>query len=99
MPAEMGLIIAAVLVALSLKVANTWQKFVVLHAGKLQGVKGPSLFWIMPVVDTVVAIIDERIQAAEANAERALTRDTVPVNVDAMNPVIAVAVAGEARGS
>ena len=77
-------VIAAVLMALSLKMANTWQKFVVLRAGKLQGVKGPGLFWILPVLDSVVAIIDERIQTTAFNAEQALTKDTVPVNVDAI---------------
>jgi regulator of protease activity HflC (stomatin/prohibitin superfamily) len=67
-----------------LKMANTWQKFVVLRAGTLQGVKGPGLFVIIPVVDSVVAVIDERIQTTAFNAEQALTRDTVPVNVDAI---------------
>jgi len=76
--------VAAVIVAVSLKMANTWQKFVILRAGKLQGVKGPGLFWIFPVLDQVVAVIDERIQTTAFNAEQALTRDTVPVNVDAI---------------
>ncbi|MHB8530621.1 MAG: slipin family protein [Caulobacteraceae bacterium] len=70
--------------AFSLKMANTWQKFVILRAGRLQGVKGPGLFVILPVVDSVVAVIDERIQTIAFNAEQALTRDTVPVNVDAI---------------
>ena len=78
------LIILAVLVAAALKMANTWQKFVVLRAGNLQGVRGPGLFWIIPVIDAVVAVIDERIQTTAFNAEQALTRDTVPVNVDAI---------------
>ena len=77
-------VIAAILVALSLKMANTWQKFVILRAGKLQGVKGPGLFFIFPVLDQVVAVIDERIQTTAFNAEQALTKDTVPVNVDAI---------------
>ena len=77
-------ILAAIVVATSLKVANTWQKFVILRAGKLQGVKGPGVFFILPVIDVVVAIIDERIQTTAFNAEQALTRDTVPVNVDAI---------------
>jgi regulator of protease activity HflC (stomatin/prohibitin superfamily) len=47
-------------------------------------VKGPGLFWIFPVLDRVTAIIDERIQTTAFNAEKALTRDTVPVNVDAI---------------
>jgi regulator of protease activity HflC (stomatin/prohibitin superfamily) len=77
-------VIAALLIGLSLKMANTWQKFVILRAGNLQGVKGPGLFLIIPIVDSVVAVIDERIQTTSFNAERALTRDTVPVNVDAI---------------
>ena len=83
-PVGVAFVVAAILVAMSLKVANTWQKFVVLRAGKLQGVKGPGLFWIIPIIDNVVAVIDERIQTTGFNAERALTRDTVPVNVDAI---------------
>lgn len=74
----------AVIVMLSLKMANTWEKFVILRAGKLHAVKGPGLFGIIPVVDNIVAIIDERIQTTAFNAEQALTRDTVPVNVDAV---------------
>ncbi|PUE23639.1 membrane protease subunit, stomatin/prohibitin [Limnohabitans sp. JirII-29] len=72
------------LVFLSLKMANTWEKFVVLRAGKLHGVKGPGLFFIIPFIDDIVAIIDERIQTTAFNAEQALTKDTVPVNVDAI---------------
>ena len=83
-PAAVPLFLAALVVALSLKMANTWQKFVVLRAGKLQGVKGPGLFWILPILDSVTAVIDERIQTTAFNAEQALTRDTVPVNVDAI---------------
>jgi len=76
--------VVAAIVAASLKMANTWQKFVVLRAGKLHGVRGPGLFAIVPVIDNVVAVIDERIQTTAFNAEQALTRDTVPVNVDAI---------------
>jgi regulator of protease activity HflC (stomatin/prohibitin superfamily) len=65
----------AIAVLLSLKMANTWQKFVILRAGKLQGVRGPGLFWIIPVVDSVTAVVDERIQTTAFNAERALTKD------------------------
>ncbi|MDZ5452581.1 slipin family protein [Labrys sp. ZIDIC5] len=78
------LFLLALVVAASLKMANTWQKFVVLRAGNLQGVYGPGLFLIIPVIDNVVAVIDERIQTTAFNAEQALTRDTVPVNVDAI---------------
>jgi regulator of protease activity HflC (stomatin/prohibitin superfamily) len=77
-------VLAAIVVLMSLKVANVWQKFVVLRAGRLQGVKGPGLFFIFPVIDSIAAVIDERIQTTAFNAEQALTRDTVPVNVDAI---------------
>lgn len=79
-----ALILIALVVLLSLKMANAWEKFVILRAGKLQAVKGPGLFLIMPIVDSVTAVIDERIQTTAFNAEQALTKDTVPVNVDAI---------------
>jgi regulator of protease activity HflC (stomatin/prohibitin superfamily) len=75
---------AAVVIALSLKMANAWEKFVILRLGKLQSVKGPGMFAIIPIVDSVAAVIDGRIQTTAFNAEQALTRDTVPVNVDAI---------------
>jgi regulator of protease activity HflC (stomatin/prohibitin superfamily) len=74
----------AALTAFSLKMANNWERFVILRAGKLSSVKGPGLFAIIPVFDSVTAVIDERIQTTAFNAEQALTRDTVPVNVDAI---------------
>lgn len=77
-------VIAAVAIAAALKMAYTWQKFVILRAGKLWGVKGPGLFLIIPVIDNVVAVIDQRIQTTAFSAEQALTKDTVPVNVDAI---------------
>jgi regulator of protease activity HflC (stomatin/prohibitin superfamily) len=76
--------LGAILVAASVKVANVWQKFVILRVGKLQSVRGAGLFLIIPVLDSVVAIIDERVQTTAFNAEQALTKDTVPVNVDAV---------------
>jgi regulator of protease activity HflC (stomatin/prohibitin superfamily) len=78
------LLAAAALVATSLKMANVWQKFVILRMGKLQSVRGAGLFVIIPVLDSVVAVIDGRIQTTAFNAEQALTKDTVPVNVDAI---------------
>ena len=83
-PAGIALLVIAAIVGQSLKMANTWQKFVVLRAGKLQGVRGQGLFLVIPVIDHVVAVIDERIQTTAFNAEQALTKDTVPVNVDAI---------------
>ena len=78
------LLAAAALIAMSLKMANVWQKFVILRMGKLQSVRGAGLFAIIPVIDSVIAVIDERIQTTAFNAEQALTKDTVPVNVDAI---------------
>jgi regulator of protease activity HflC (stomatin/prohibitin superfamily) len=78
------LLAAAALIAMSLKMANVWQKFVILRMGKLQSVRGAGLFAIIPVLDSVTAVIDERIQTTAFNAEQALTKDTVPVNVDAI---------------
>jgi regulator of protease activity HflC (stomatin/prohibitin superfamily) len=69
---------------MSLKMANTWQKFVILRMGKLQSVKGAGMFVIIPILDNVIAVIDERIQTTAFNAEQALTTDTVPVNLDAI---------------
>ncbi|MBI4367701.1 MAG: slipin family protein [Deltaproteobacteria bacterium] len=68
----------------ALKMANNWERFVILRAGKLSSVKGPGLFVIIPIIDAIAAVIDERIQTTQFNAEQALTRDTVPVNVDAV---------------
>src|ERR1700686_683027 len=79
-----GFSVLAVLTMFSLKMANNWERFVILRAGKLSSVKGPGLFLIIPVFDAVTTVIDERIQTTAFNAEQALTRDTVPVNVDAI---------------
>jgi regulator of protease activity HflC (stomatin/prohibitin superfamily) len=76
--------LAALVIPKSLKMANQWEKAVVLRFGRLQGVKGPGLFWIVPVVDRVTSWIDQRIQTTEFNAEQALSRDTVPINIDAV---------------
>ena len=78
------LALAAVLLPLSLLIAKQWQKAVVLRFGKLHAIRGPGLFMIVPVVDTVATWIDQRIQTTEFNAEQALTRDTVPTNIDAI---------------
>src|SRR6202046_4286072 len=78
------LLAAAVIVSASLKMANVWQKFVILRMGKLQSVKAAGMFVIIPVIDNVIAVIDGRIQTTAFNAEQALTKDTVPVNVDAI---------------
>lgn len=78
------LVVVGVVVAASLKMAQQWQKAVILRAGRLQSIKGPGLFVIIPVIDSITAWIDQRIRTSEFSAEQALTRDTVPVNVDAI---------------
>jgi regulator of protease activity HflC (stomatin/prohibitin superfamily) len=83
-PAAIGVGILAVFTAYALKMANNWERFVILRAGKLSSVKGPGLFVNIPIIDSITAVIDERIQTTGFNAEQALTRDTVPVNVDAI---------------
>ena len=68
----------------SLKVARQWERAVVLRFGKFQGLKGPGLFAVVPVVDVVSHLVDQRVRVSDVTAESALTRDTVPVNVDAI---------------
>jgi regulator of protease activity HflC (stomatin/prohibitin superfamily) len=79
-----GLVMAGIIAGTAVKMAQQWEKAVVLRAGKLSGIKGPGLFLIVPILDTVTARIDQRIRTTAVNAEQALTRDTVPVNVDAI---------------
>lgn len=78
------LVLSALLLPLSLLMAKQWEKAVVLRFGKLHAIRGPGLFMILPFVDTLAAWIDQRIQTTEFNAEQALTRDTVPTNIDAI---------------
>jgi regulator of protease activity HflC (stomatin/prohibitin superfamily) len=78
------LLLGAALTPLSLLMAQQWEKAVLLRFGKLHSIRGPGLFVIIPFVDAVVAWIDQRIQTTEFNAEQALTKDTVPANIDAI---------------
>ncbi|HSS98990.1 MAG TPA: slipin family protein [Terriglobales bacterium] len=66
------------------KLANQWEKAVVLRFGKFSGTKGPGLFWVIPVIDTVTRWIDQRVMVSPFSAEKTLTKDTVPVDVDAV---------------
>ena len=68
----------------SLMMASQWERAVVLRMGRLQGIKGPGVFWIVPILDRVATWVDQRIQTTEFNAEQALSKDTVPVNIDAV---------------
>jgi regulator of protease activity HflC (stomatin/prohibitin superfamily) len=78
------LVIIAFLLPRTLMMANQWERAIVLRLGKLNGVRGPGLFAIVPFIDAVAAMLDQRIQTTEFNAEQALSRDTVPVNIDAV---------------
>jgi regulator of protease activity HflC (stomatin/prohibitin superfamily) len=68
----------------ALKVANQWEKAVVLRLGKFHGLKGPGMFWIIPIMDSVTSWIDHRVIVTSFSAEKTLTKDTVPVDVDAV---------------
>lgn len=73
-----------VYLALSPRIASQWERAVVLRLGKFVGLRGPGLFWIVPFLDHIVTWVDVRVRTTGFAAERTLTRDTVPVNVDAV---------------
>jgi len=66
------------------RVAKQWERAVVLRLGRYIGLRGPGLFWVIPLIDSVSAYVDQRIIATDFAAESTLTADTVPVNVDAI---------------
>jgi len=68
----------------ALKVASQWDKAVVLRLGKFHGLRGPGMFWIIPVVDSIASWIDHRVMVSPFAAQKTLTKDTVPVDVDAV---------------
>ena len=74
----------AFILLFAIQVAQQWEKAVVLRLGKIKGLKGPGLFWIVPIIDSVTTWIDQRVMVTPFSAEKTLTRDTVPVNVDAV---------------
>src|SRR5215813_13798903 len=83
----LGAIAGAVLgmiAALSPRVAKQWERAVVLRLGRYTGLRGPGLFWVMPMIDSVSTYVDQRIITTNFAAEQTLTADTVPVNVDAV---------------
>ena len=83
-PVFVGLLVLSVLIAASIKIADQWEKAVVLRMGKYIGLKGPGLFVIIPILDKIDKYIDQRVRVTEFKAEQTLTKDTVPVNVDAV---------------
>ncbi len=80
----LGALLVGLYLLFSLKVARQWERAVVLRFGKFRGLKGPGLFAVVPVVDVVSHLVDQRVRVSDVTAESALTRDTVPVNVDAI---------------
>jgi regulator of protease activity HflC (stomatin/prohibitin superfamily) len=68
----------------AIKVVQQWEKVAVLRLGKYVGLRGPGLFHIVPIVETLSPYVDQRVRVANVSAESTLTRDTVPVNVDAI---------------
>jgi regulator of protease activity HflC (stomatin/prohibitin superfamily) len=74
----------ALLVSASMKIADQWNRSVVLRLGKFHSLKGPGIFFIIPVIDMVPYWIDTRVNTTDFTAEKTLTKDTVPVDVDAV---------------
>lgn len=68
----------------ALKVAAQWEKAVVLRLGKFHALRGPGVFWIIPIIDSIPSWIDHRVMVTPFSAEKTLTKDTVPVDVDAV---------------
>ena len=79
-----GALILGILAALSPKIAQQWEKAIILRLGKYTAMKGPGLFWVVPLIDSVSSWIDQRVITTSFAAEQTLTSDTVPVNVDAV---------------
>ena len=77
-------VIVAFVVSSSIKVADQWEKVVVLRLGRFRSLEGPGLFFIIPIVESVAYWIDTRVITATFKAEKTLTKDTVPVDVDAV---------------
>lgn len=83
-PLFSGGILLSILIASSIHIADQWEKAVVLRMGKFIGLKGPGPFLIIPIIDRVNNYIDQRVRVNSIKAEQTLTKDTVPVNVDAV---------------
>ncbi len=75
---------AAILLAMSPRVASQWENVLILRLGRFVGMKGPGLFWVIPLIDRPAMWLDRRVRTTGFAAEKTLTADTVPVNVDAV---------------
>ena len=76
--------VTALVVSLAIQIADQWERVVILRLGKFRALKGPGLFFIIPIVDVAAYWIDTRVITAAFKAEKTLTKDTVPVDVDAV---------------
>src|SRR6185503_16779796 len=77
-------VIAGAYCLFAIKVAKQWQKAAVLRLGRFAGLRGPGVFHVIPIIDSLSKYVDQRVRVTGVTAESALTRDTVPVNVDAI---------------
>ncbi|MBI2685064.1 MAG: slipin family protein [Acidobacteria bacterium] len=66
------------------RIADQWERMALLRLGRFKGMRGPGLFWIIPIVDSVSSAVDQRVRVGNVKAESTLTKDTVPVSVDAV---------------
>jgi regulator of protease activity HflC (stomatin/prohibitin superfamily) len=82
-PVVAGLL-AGTYLLFAIRVAQQWEKAAVLRLGRYRGLRGPGIFHVIPIVDSVSTYVDQRVRVTSVTAETALTRDTVPVNVDAI---------------
>ncbi|MGE5423003.1 MAG: slipin family protein [Ignavibacteriales bacterium] len=78
------MLIVSALIAWGIKVADQWQRVVILRLGKFQRMVGPGMFFIIPIIDEAVVWLDMRVRTTFFTAEKTLTKDNVPVNVDAV---------------
>ncbi len=79
-----GIILVGTYILFALKVASQWEKAVILRLGKFHSLRGPGVFWIVPIIDSIPSWIDHRVMVTPFSAEKTLTKDTVPVDVDAV---------------
>ena len=79
-----GTALVASICFFGIKIANQWERALVLRLGKFRSLKGPGPFFIIPIIETVVRSVDMRIRSTDFSSESTLTKDTVPVNVDAI---------------
>jgi regulator of protease activity HflC (stomatin/prohibitin superfamily) len=80
----LGLTLIGTYILYALRVASQWEKAVILRLGKFHKLAGPGMFWIIPIVDAISSWIDHRVMVTPFTAEKTLTKDTVPVDVDAV---------------